>query len=85
MVISSRVSSCVSRAVSAPYHGFLVSSCFKLEIVSWKSSLKQLYTYSEKTILLTKTTAARNGVALSYHSVRGLYYLAVAFAATIGT
>ena len=29
--------------------------------------------------LLTKTTAARNGVALSYHSVRGLYFLAVVF------
>ena len=30
-----------------------------------------------------KTTAARNRVALSYHSVRGLYFLAVVFAATI--
>ena len=35
------------------------------------------------TILLTKTTAARNGVALSYHRVRGLYFLAVVFAAII--
>ena len=34
-------------------------------------------------ILLTKTTAARNGVALSYHSVRGLCFLAVVFAATM--
>ena len=34
-------------------------------------------------ILLTKTSAARNRVALSYHSVRGLYFLAVVFAATI--
>ena len=34
-------------------------------------------------ILPTKTTAARNGVALSYHRVRGLYFLAVVFAATI--
>ena len=34
-------------------------------------------------ILLSKTTAARNGVALSYHSVRGLYFMAVVFAATI--
>ena len=34
-------------------------------------------------ILLTKTTAARNGAALSYHSVRGLCFLAVVFAATI--
>ena len=34
-------------------------------------------------ILLTKTTAAQNEVALSYHSVRGLYFLAVVFVATI--
>ena len=30
-------------------------------------------------ILLTKTTAAQNDVALSYHRVRGLYFLAVVF------
>ena len=30
-------------------------------------------------ILLTKTTAVQNGVALSYHKVRGLYFLAVVF------
>ena len=29
------------------------------------------------TILLTKTTATQNEVALSYHKVRGLYFLAV--------
>ena len=29
-----------------------------------------------QTILLTKTTAAKNEVALSYHRVRGLYFLA---------
>ena len=34
-------------------------------------------------ILLTKTTAALSEVALSYHSVRGLYFLAVVFAVTI--
>ena len=33
-------------------------------------------------ILLTKTTAGQNEVALSYHSVRGLYFLAV-FVSTI--
>ena len=33
--------------------------------------------------LLTKTTAAQNEVALSYDRVRGLYFLAVVFAATI--
>ena len=31
-------------------------------------------------IVLTKTTASQNEVALSYHSVRGLYFLAVVFA-----
>ena len=35
-------------------------------------------------ILLTKTTAAQNDFALSYHRVRGLYSLAVDFVATIG-
>ena len=39
--------------------------------------------YSLTTILLTKTTAAQNEIALSYHRVRGLYFLAVVFAATI--
>ena len=34
-------------------------------------------------MLLTKTTAARNGVALSYHKVRGLNFVAVVFAAAI--
>ena len=37
----------------------------------------------QRYILLTKTTAARNGVALSYRSVRGLYFLAVVFVTTI--
>ena len=34
-------------------------------------------------MLLTKTTAAQNEVALSYHKVRGLCFLAVVFVATI--
>ena len=34
-------------------------------------------------ILLTKTSAAQNEVALSSHRVRGLYFLVVIFAATI--
>ena len=34
-------------------------------------------------IFLTKTTAAQNNVALSYCRLRGLYFLAVVFAATI--
>ena len=39
--------------------------------------------YIVYTILLTKTTAAQNEVALCYHSVRGLYFLAVISAAAI--
>ena len=40
------------------------------------------YTYIYCT-LLAKITAAQNEDALSYHRVRGLYFLAVVFAATI--
>ena len=36
-----------------------------------------------RTILLIKTTAAQNEDVLSYLRVRGLYYLAVVFVATI--
>ena len=36
-------------------------------------------------ILLIKTTAAQNEVALSYHRVRGLYFLAVVFVVPICT
>ena len=35
------------------------------------------------TILLTKTTAAQNGVALGYSKVRGLNFLAVVFVRSI--
>ena len=34
-------------------------------------------------MLLTKTAAAQDEVALSYHTVRGLYFLAVVFAAIV--
>ena len=34
-------------------------------------------------ILLTKITAVQNEVALSYHIVRGIYFLAVISAATL--
>ena len=36
-------------------------------------------------IVLTKTTAAQNEVALSYHKVRGQYFLAVDFVAIMYT
>ena len=42
-------------------------------------------TIVKEIILLTKTTAAQNEVALNYHKVRGLYIQAVVFAATIDT
>ena len=44
--------------------------------------LRTLFLF-ENLNVLTKTTAARNGVAVSYHWVRGLHFLAVVFAATI--
>ena len=42
-----------------------------------------LSTHIQINILLTKTTAAQNEVALSYHRVLGLYFLAVVFVANI--
>ena len=48
---------------------FFVSFCFEFVFIVY--------------ILLTKTTAARNGVALSYHRVRGLCFLAVVFVRSI--
>ena len=35
------------------------------------------------TLLLTKITATQNEVVLSYHKVRGLYFLAVVFMRSI--
>ena len=49
-----------------------------------RRQLMKLQIHAEiKIILLTKTTAGQNEVALSYHNVRGLYFLTVAFVATI--
>ena len=46
--------------------------------------LINLYAIQQIVIIpLTKTTAAQNAVALSYHKMRGLYFLAVVFATTI--
>ena len=39
--------------------------------------------YNYYTILLTKTNAAQNEVALRYYRVRGLYFLAVVFVTTV--
>ena len=46
------------------------------------STVAAKYFY-EHYIVLAKTTAAQDEDALSYHRVRGLYYRAVVFAATI--
>ena len=49
-------------------------------------TLRRFYTNVPKSdifIHLTKTTAAQNEVALSYHSVRRLYFLAVVFVTNI--
>ena len=40
-------------------------------------------TYAIESILFTKAIAAKNKIALSYHRMRGLYFLADVFAATI--
>ena len=44
---------------------------------------EQLICNGDNSILLTKITAAQSDVALSNHRVRGIYFLAVVFAATI--
>ena len=48
------------------------------------NTIDEKWTYILKgVILLTKTTAAQNEDALSYHKVRGLYFLAVVFVGSI--
>ena len=54
-----------------PLISFMPQKCAQCEIIV------------EKCIPLTKITVAQNKVALSYHRVRGLYFLAVIFASTI--
>ena len=49
---------------------------------NFKTTLLETYVV---TIHLTKTTAAQNDVALSYGSLRGLYFLAVIFVRSIVT
>ena len=46
------------------------------------SVFNQLFKYLQN-ILLTKITAPQNEAALSYHEVRGQYFLTVVFVATI--
>ena len=54
----------------------LVLHDFSLFITIWALEVR-------KCTLLTKITTGQNEVALSYHKVRGLYFLAVIFAETI--
>ena len=45
--------------------------------LSWYDIIKHSNNERFPVILPTKTTAEQNGVALSYHKVRGLYFLVV--------
>ena len=47
------------------------------------NKIKSLSRYFVICILLTKITAAQNEAALRYHTVCGLYFLAVIFAETV--
>ena len=59
-------------------------SCFReLNNLAYLLNIRIWHQVSSNTILLTITIVARNEVALSYHKMRGLYFLAVVFAATI--
>ena len=66
-------------------------NCFSFKVPTQKMKIKRLLFLAiltltvahTLTIHLTKTTAAQNEVALSYRSVRGLYFLAVVFVISI--
>ena len=47
--------------------------------LSKRSFVREKLCHIPNYILLTKTTAAQNEAALSYHRLRGLYFLAVVF------
>ena len=52
-----------------------------VHLVQWYIEVGRIIAATSK--LLTKITATQNEDAISYHTVRGLYFLAVVFAATI--
>ena len=55
-------------------------------MIKTSNDIKIVYICNETAglcIVLTKSTATQNDVVLSYCRVRGLYFLAVAFAVTI--
>ena len=68
---------------------FSICFCYVLSRWTLEASLTTITTKgriikpAEPFILLTKTTAAQNGVALSCHKVRGLYFLAAVFVRSI--
>ena len=55
----------------------------RVVVNNFATTLFQYVIKNMESILLTKTTAAQNEVALSYHSVRGLYFLAVVFVSNL--
>ena len=62
----------------------ILNSCFN--IIAYSKQILKLRSISYIFIVrvsLTKTTAAQNEVALSYHIVHGLCFLAVVFSATM--
>ena len=67
---------------SPPSGLFFRRICFHSSIVSSGNTVV-IYNNNHNTILLTKTAAAQNEDALSYHRVRGLYCQAVVLVATI--
>ena len=72
---------CFSDILSLP---FSHTQSFSLSLsLSLCPSIDSLFWCHAATILLTKTTAAQKEVALSYHRVRGLDFLAVVFARSI--
>ena len=53
-------------------------------MVTWENVYFMIFQlFVQHYILHTKTTAAQNEVALSYHKLRGLYFLAVVFVRSI--
>ena len=53
-------------------------SCVDNNIKHFSFDIRSIFT-----ILLTKITGAQNGLAISYHKVRGLYFLAEIFVRSI--
>ena len=61
------------------------STIYIIQCIPVRYTLYNVYcTYDiSHTIILTEIAATRNEITLSYHRVRGLYFLAVIFVVTI--